>query len=87
MDAGVLASADGSKVYWTPGYYGPRTGKLYEYDTATKTITEFPVLDPSIQVESLCGLALHPTTGRMYVLADRRPFVGMYSVDLADPAS
>jgi hypothetical protein len=90
VDAGVLALADGSKVYWTAGYtlhvYAYSTGKLYEYDTATKTITEFPVLDPLIEMDnrSLCGLALHPTTGRMYVLADRPPFVGMYSVDLAN---
>jgi hypothetical protein len=93
VDAGVLALADGSKVYWTAGYTSPgyaySTGKLYEYDTATKTITEFPVLDPLIEMDnrSLCGLALHPVTGRMYVLADRPPFVGMYSVDLANPAS
>jgi hypothetical protein len=88
MDAGVLATPDGSKVYWTAGYYGPRTGILYKYDTATKAITQHPVLDPLIQEEncSLCGLALHLVTGRMYVLADRPPFVGMYSVDLADPA-
>jgi hypothetical protein len=75
---GVLAAADG-KVYFTDD----DSGSLHVYNSATQTTTSIPVLDLDAvgNKRVMQGIARHPTTGRMYVIASQLPGAGIYSVD------
>jgi hypothetical protein len=78
---GVLAGS-GDMVYFTD----LKTGALHTYNVASHELKNITVLDSSVPDgnRSMVGLAIHPTTGLLYVAAGQMPATGIYRVDLTE---